>query len=305
MFRTIVVGCGGTERSLDALALALQLRHPEGRLLLAAVHPRYGPLTDLRGDHGYAGFMAERSAGILAAAEKRVPYGVPVERHVIADDSVAGALDGLAQAAEADLIVLGSTRRKALGRHTGRCTAQRLLHGAPCAVASAAAKQRERSGGHPRLLVPYDGSPEADAAVSAAYAIALGTSGSVVLLWVVEPIVYIDAYVPGPGDIDAEKQLSTHADDQLEAAASKAPASVPVERRILRGMATPTILDEARSGFDLVVAGSRGYGPVHRVLGGSVSAPLLADGHTAVVVTPRGARTSVPQPGAAATVVAS
>ena len=39
MFRTIVVGCDDSDRTADALALAQQLRHPQGRLLLAVVNP--------------------------------------------------------------------------------------------------------------------------------------------------------------------------------------------------------------------------------------------------------------------------
>ena len=44
---------------------------------------------------------------------------------------------------------------------------------------------------------------------------------------------------------------------------------------------------------DLVVCGSRGYGPIESVLLGSVSHGLLRDARCPVVVIPRGARTAI------------
>jgi nucleotide-binding universal stress UspA family protein len=41
-------------------------------------------------------------------------------------------------------------------------------------------------------------------------------------------------------------------------------------------------------GIDLLVCGSRGYGPVRRVLLGTVSAALLRQASVPVLVTPRG-----------------
>ena len=151
----------------------------------------------------------------------------------------------------------------------------------------AAPGQDERFGAAPRVCVAHDGSEEADAAVTVAYDIAAATAGSVVLVRVVEPILYADGYAPMPADLDAERELGVYATASLADAAERAPSGVPVERRVLYGQAARTILDVAHDGFDLLVAGSRGYGAAHRVLAGSVSAPLLTDGHVPVLVTPR------------------
>lgn len=287
MFQTIVVGCDGSQHTPDALALAQQLRHPDGRLLLAAVHDDYGVLSDRRGAYGYARFMAERCLEDLEEAARTLPADVPFERHVLADDSPGAALDALAEQAQADLIVLGSTHRGRAGVLTGRTTVQRMLHGAPCAVAVAAPGQAERFASAPRICVPYDGSSEADLAATTAYEIAQAKDAEVLILRVVEPTIYAAGYAPVPVDLDTEEGLRRNAREELGHVAERAPANVMVETRVEYGATTRCILDAAE-GCDLIVVGSRGYGPLRRVLAGSVSAHLATDGRVPVLVTPRG-----------------
>ena len=296
MFRTIVVGCDGSEHTADALALAQQLRHRDGRLLLTTVHDHFGALPDRRGGYHYAEYVAQQAERDLDAAAARLPADVPFERHVVADDSVAKAIDGLALREQADLIVLGPTHRGTAARLTGRATIQRLLHGAPCAVAVAVPGQRERLGERPRLGVAHDGSPESDLAAQTAYEIAAETFGSVLLLRVIEPIVYTAGYAPVPNDLDAEDELRTHAGSRLAEVAKRAPDGITVERRLLHGATVRKILDVAVESCDLLVVGSRRYGPLRRVLVGSVSTHLLTDGQVPVLVTPRVASESVAEP---------
>src|SRR3954447_10657357 len=110
MYRTIVVGHDGTPRSDDALALALALCDPDGCLVLATI---VSPL------HRHAMEALER-------ASSGVPRGVSVELQVMEALNVGAALDAIAAARGADLIVLGSTHRTAIGRSFGRATVQRL-----------------------------------------------------------------------------------------------------------------------------------------------------------------------------------
>ena len=300
MFQTIVVGCDGSERTLDALALARQLRSPDGRLLLAAVHEEFSAFSgDRRGAYGYARFMAERSVEDLDEAQRALPADVPVERHVLAGDSPAAAIDRLAQEAHADLIVLGSTHRGRAGVLTGRTTVQRMLHGAPCAVAVAAPGQADRFGTESRICVPHDGSAEADLAAATAFEIAKAKDAEVLLLRVVEPTIYAAGYAPVPVDLEVEEGLRRNARDQLAQVADRAPANVMVEPRVVYGATTRSILENAE-GCDLVVVGSRGYGPVRRVLAGSVSTHLVTDGTVPVLVTPRGTGMPAEEPAEAA-----
>ena len=162
-------------------------------------------------------------------------------------------------------------------------TIQRLLHGAPCAVAVAAPDQGSRFASSPRIGVAYDASPEADYALETAYGIAAATSASVLVCTVLEPIVVIEGYVGAVDDAEIERNLRA----SLEAAAARAPEGTPVEHRLLRGSPPYAMLRDEFAGADLIVTGSRGYGPLHRALAGSTSAPLLKDARTSVLVTPR------------------
>jgi nucleotide-binding universal stress UspA family protein len=58
--------------------------------------------------------------------------------------------------------------------------------------------------------------------------------------------------------------------------------------RALSGVPGPAIVEACEeAGADLLVAGSRGYGPVRRVLLGSVSTQLVHQAHCPVLVVPR------------------
>jgi len=57
---------------------------------------------------------------------------------------------------------------------------------------------------------------------------------------------------------------------------------------VLEGDPAQAIADAAEAdGVDLVVCGSRGYGPVRRVLAGSTSRRLLGAARQPVIVVPR------------------
>ncbi len=287
MYRTILVGCDGSEHEADAIALAQQLRDPErGRLILANVFPLDRGLAgpDINGE--YPRWSAERAAETIAQAEANVSYGIPCERQVMAGPSAAAGLNDLAETMHADVIVLGGSHHGRAGGLAGRMTVQRLLHSAPCAVAVAAPDQSARFGDSPSVCVAFDASPEADFALEAAYDVARETSASVVLCSVLEPIVYAGGF--GGGAVvgfDADRQGAARA--KLDDAAARAPDGVAVEQRLLMGTPAHLELSRAAEHADLLVAGSRGYGALHRAIAGSTSGGLLKNGRTPVLVTPR------------------
>jgi nucleotide-binding universal stress UspA family protein len=57
------------------------------------------------------------------------------------------------------------------------------------------------------------------------------------------------------------------------------------------------LIVEAAADFDLLVIGSRGYGPVRRVLLGSVSTALVRSAPCSVLVLPHGTDLSLPAGG--------
>src|SRR4051812_14150891 len=110
MFKNIVVACDGSERDADAVALAVRLRGPSGRLLLATVVP-HADLGGRVGDFGYDSYMVEDATKVLDHAEQLAGPDLPDGRSLLRDHSPAHALDGLALDIGADLMVLGSTHR--------------------------------------------------------------------------------------------------------------------------------------------------------------------------------------------------
>jgi nucleotide-binding universal stress UspA family protein len=285
MYRTIVVGCDGSEHEANAIALAQQLLDPVGgRLILVNA---FSPST-LAFD--YSGWLAERSDEILERAEANVQYGVTCERRRASGPSVAAALNGIAESAHADLIVLGDAHRGL--DLLARGTARGLLHGAPCAVAVAAPNQAERFGAAPRICVAYDASAEAHLALDAAYRIAVATAATVQLCLALEPYLFATGFAVGPA-VGFDEARENEARAELDAAVALAPEAVAAAGQVLFGPAAHTIADAANDA-DLLVAGSRGFGPLHRVMVGSTSSGLLADGRTPLLVTPRVLLPAVP-----------
>ena len=126
--------------------------------------------------------MRDRLDGI--AADRR-------QIRITPNPSAAHALHDIAQAEHAELIVVGSSHTGRLGRVAPGSTGERLLHGAPCAVAIVPDGYRTRAEQPIRRIgVAYDGSDEATAAVAAAVELARALSAELEIIGVVAPEAY-------------------------------------------------------------------------------------------------------------------
>jgi nucleotide-binding universal stress UspA family protein len=76
------------------------------------------------------------------------------------------------------------------------------------------------------------------------------------------------------------------AEIELDRAVKSVARRVQPEGRLLRGSPAQVLADQAADA-DLLVTGSRGYGPLRRVLIGSVSTPLMRSAPCPVMVVPR------------------
>jgi nucleotide-binding universal stress UspA family protein len=85
-----------------------------------------------------------------------------------------------------------------------------------------------------------------------------------------------------------KETLEDQARAQLEAARSSAPDDVTVEATLVTGEAVAALADAAKAPGSILVLGSRAYGPVRRVLLGSVSRALANQAPAPLVVYPRG-----------------
>ena len=133
------------------------------------------------------------------------------------------------------------------------------------------------------ILVAYDGSADADAALEHAIRLARDQHARMTLL-AVAPLPHQPAAMSAPATPDL---LGCFSESQRRAAAS-VPADISLTTQLLRGEPAETILRTAREGeHDLIVMGSHGHGRLHRALLGSVSfgvlhrsrVPVLLIGH--------------------------
>ena len=268
MFQTILIGYDEPERGGEATALAETLRDPHtGTLVLSSVYPPAPlPVGRFVGPQDVE-LLREQAEEMLLMARDALPDRDRVMIRAIPSDSAARVLSEVAEAEQADLVVVGSSRRSALGRLLPGTTAERLLHDAPCPVAVA---PRGYSGGDIRRIgVAYDGSPEAEAALQAAEALALELRAALTVYCVVEP---------------SSRQ---GARDLLQEVAADAPAGIRPEWLLLHGVPATEIAGRAYGVVDLLFVGSRGYGPLRHALLGNVSGALVRAAGCPVVVTPR------------------
>jgi nucleotide-binding universal stress UspA family protein len=276
-FRRIIVSSDGSPSALDALALALRLRDPDGgALILACVVPSHPwHLPGAGGDD-----TAVRDAQeMLGEVQAGLPAGIPVLERTPKATSAARGLTELAEAEGADLVTIGSAAGAVDGRIGIARTAGRLLHGAPCAVAIAPPGERETVPFR-HVGVALDSSPEAAHALGIAYGIA-STAGSAMTLYAA-----IDQTTELPGGVDV-RRARLAVQDRLDAAADSAPAGVNPRTMLLVGSPGPVIAEACDGIVDLLVAGSRGYGSLQRALLGSVSEELIARSTHPVLIVPR------------------
>jgi nucleotide-binding universal stress UspA family protein len=200
--------------------------------------------------------------------------------------SPADALQALAESGEADLIVLGSTHHAHVGSVSPGSVAEHLLHGARCRLVIAPKGYAETDHSQDRLRVAavgFNGMAESFAALHEAARLASKFGGSLRVIAVATP-------VPGIGAA-AAAQAGTEAEPDFRAQLNEAVAELPEQLRALpvfeRGDPVQKLLDAAEMGVDLLVLGSRGFGPVMRLLIGSVSSRVIRQAPCPVLVVPR------------------
>jgi nucleotide-binding universal stress UspA family protein len=276
----LLVGYDGSEGGRDALELVRVLGKATGASALVVTVLPYGPLPipyEILEEE-----EAERAQPLFEEARKRLG-GLEVETRAFGGGSPAGVINDLAEKEGVGTIVVGSPHRGVIGRVMIGSVADGLLHGAPCEVIVApSGYAKEEHGPFRTIAVAYDDTPEAKAALARAEAIALACRATIVVYTVSAPVAVVPGaagYTPAiPPEAGAIVTRTVKAVDERLAATGRALSGVP-------GPAIVEACEEA--GADLLVAGSRGYGPVARVLLGSVSTQLAHKAACPVLVVPR------------------
>jgi nucleotide-binding universal stress UspA family protein len=266
---TILIGVDATARSEDAIALGRRLaRLGDSRLIVATV----------TSDRAEAHDTVRRMSGLLAGIEPE-----RIHTAIVPGRSAAHGRHDLAIAEQATLLIVGSTHTGRLGRVRPGATGERLLLGAPCAVAVAPHGFRTRLDGVlERVGVAYDGSVEASAAFAAALALTRATAAQLEAVTVI-PLEVYGTLAAAHAEVDAA----------LREALARAVEDLPdAEGVVLEGRPWAALAAHSQR-LDLLFVGSRGYGPLRAVITGGTSGPLLHHAHCPVVVLPRGVERSL------------
>jgi nucleotide-binding universal stress UspA family protein len=287
------------------------------RLIIASVENR-APVVPLGGEQWISYAVVDSdlphdcSDALSDIEEELRVVGVPVECWKRNSSSAAKALQEAAEESGAAVLVVGSTRSPKAERLLAGSTAERLLAGAPCPVAVVPLEwSRER--GLNTVGVAFVNTPEGQEALRAGHMLARRLNATLRVLAVVETGYrkYAEAEptraerVEKRDPEDVEGDARARAEEDVRRAVASVDGDLPVEVDAFVDEDPADVLVRLSKSLDLLVCGSRGYGPLRAVLLGSVSRRLTAQAGCPVVVLPRGVHDSLEEmlaeaPGAAA-----
>jgi nucleotide-binding universal stress UspA family protein len=302
MTKPIIVAVDPRHEDVAPAALgtlfARLLRAP---LVLAAAYPVDLPVDSMFPEYARS-IEHETEWALERVADRLHESGVAIRTMALpVSGSPARVLQALAEREEAQLLVIGSSERGTIGRAMPSAVTDRLLHGAPCPVAVAPAGYAEPEG--LRMVgAAFTDTPDGHAALEFAATIATAAAARVRVLSVAEPAEPVFA---GTLDALALDYVRSARDKGTRLAVASGIEALPQNLRAggesLSGNA-PDALAAASQELDLLVCGSRGYGPVRTVLVGGTSHELVRQATCPVVVVPRAcvASQAEPQPRSAA-----
>lgn len=283
MFKNVLAGVDEGEGGRDAIALARVLLAADGELTLAHVlrEDSLGsriwsdPTMDSRREH--ARELLEHAAA-EADVQPRIRW--------LGATSVGRGLHEIAEIIDADLLVVGSSRRGLLGRVRLADDTRAALNGAPCAIAVAPTGYRTDP---PTLMreigVGYDGSPESAQALALARAIADERRARLSAFHAVAVPSYA---LHGRTTIDGGMIR-----DLVDGAREEIAGLGGVEAHAAYGDPAEELTLYSAS-LDLLVLGSRGYGPLGRLVHGSTAHDLAGTARCPLLVLARSAQATSP-----------
>jgi nucleotide-binding universal stress UspA family protein len=241
---------------------------------------------------------AELSHGVQALHEARAVAELAAERirgwfpqwsvvaEVRPDAPVWGLLDKVREW-NADLVVVGTHERSAMGRLIHGSVVQSLMVDAPCSVRIARTPWTSEPAAL-RVVAALDGCRDADAAVGELAARRWPAGSAIHLVSAYSPVFMPGAAYFGmnvdSGDFDDEDLAEVFG--QIERARKRLePTGVTITQSVRLDDPVSLIIDEAsRWGADAIFLGARGHRAVERILLGSVSAAVARRAHCSVEI---------------------
>jgi len=275
MFSNVLIGTDGGTHGRDAIALARRIAAPDATLTLVHVHAgEHNRLHAVRRER-----LAQEQKDSQNLLETEL-YGAGAEAEIVSyvAESAGAGLHRLAEERAADLIVVGSTSHGAFGRVALGDDARAALNGSPCAVAIAARGYHQHPEPIAAVGVGFNESVEAQTALQAARDIAAPTAAAVSLLEVISIPSYSYSGMMAPVGEGIELMLS-EAQQRIE--------EIPgVTGRVVFGLAGEELAAFGEN-LDVLVVGSRSYGPLRRLVVGSTSEYLERKARCSLLVLPR------------------
>lgn len=292
--RNILIGYDGSARGDDALALGRKLAEasPGANVAVVTVYqalPPIGPEGEPRSREQRLHVAADET---LQRAGNAWPELGERSFRVIAASSPSAGLQPLAAGGDFDVIVVGASHRRGLGRIWPGSATEQTLHGSPRAVAIAPPGYAETSDPQPlrRIGLAYDGSEEGRHALDLVGDLAVGAAAEVVAISVVDTVAppLVDAYGFGSFVEDMRELADLHLAGARDRLAGRGVKQIVTERP--EGGPVTELVKASRQ-LDLLVLGSRDHGPALRLLLGAVSSRVVRDAACPVLIWPRSART--------------
>jgi nucleotide-binding universal stress UspA family protein len=283
----IAVGVDGYPEGLDAVALGQAIAQALGAdVLLVSV--QMDPIIVVPAEMSWKALEGQAQKMLWRARDELAP-GARVD--VETDLSIPRALERVVRREHRDLLVLGSSRHVDEGRvRIGKRTRQ-LLTECECAIAIAPrGMHSEPEHRFARIGVGYDGGPEAQAALELGATIAAAAGAELHVRAVVDDRIPALGWVTIAGGAVSTVWHDVVRDeaDALRAKVADAARATAeaVETDVQLGRPADALL-ELSENVDLLLIGSRRWGPVARVLLGATGEALLHDASCPVLVVPR------------------
>jgi nucleotide-binding universal stress UspA family protein len=288
---TILIGVDASARSEDAIAFGRRLAAvTDARVVVACAFP-YDDLPTRASNPSYREALGDEAEQTAREMRDRLD-GIATDRlriRIVANQSPAHALHDLAAAAGAEIIIVGSSHAGRFGRVGPGTTGERLLHGAPCAIGVAPHGYGSRPDQPIRRIgVAYDASDEAKLAVRAAVELAHALDAELEIVGVVAPEPWCESALTSDESYPLPRSdLERDVQDGLDRVIAELPPDITAVSVRLAGNPGDKLCEHS-AGLDLMLAGSRGYGPLRALLVGAVSGRLMRTVECPVIIVPRG-----------------